>query len=32
VALALPDSGDPNVVSGIVALVTFVALSAVTIF
>jgi hypothetical protein len=32
VALTLPDSGDPNVVSGIIGVVTFVALSAVTIF
>lgn len=32
VGLTLPDSGDPNAVSGIIALVTFVALSAVTIF
>jgi Family of unknown function (DUF6159) len=32
VALTLPESGDPNVVSGVIALVTFVALSAITIF
>src|SRR6266540_72487 len=32
VALTLPDSGDPNVVSGVIAVVTFVALSTITIF
>jgi hypothetical protein len=32
VAATLPDDGDPNAVSGVIAVVTFVALSAVTIF
>jgi hypothetical protein len=32
VAVTLPDSGDPNVVSGVIAVLTFFVLSAVTIF
>jgi hypothetical protein len=32
VALTLPASGDPNVVSGLIAVITFMALSAITIF